>query len=201
MEIQIHQGLPKDCRKDAATLYASAFEGKFVRILGEKAAIVRLFEASLHPERAICALDEKGQFLGLAGYHKAKHGFIDLRFRHLRKQYGFFSGLLRFAMIAVLYHRSPDHSRQLLMDGIAVREGYRGQGIVKKLFSALLQMAEEQQMESIKLDVIDENPKAKKLYASLGFELVKYEKVPGFIQKRIGVSGVSAMVLHLHPDP
>ena len=62
------------------------------------------------------------------------------------------------------------------MDGIAVKEGNRGRGIGKQLFIELEKFANQSKMTSIKLDVIDENPKAKKLYESIGFVPTNYTK-------------------------
>ena len=83
------------------------------------------------------------------------------------------------------------------MDGIAVKDGNRGRGIGKQLFTELEKFASDSKMSSIKLEVIDENPKAKKLYESIGFTPTKYSKTPKFICKLIGVSGVTTMVKQL----
>jgi ribosomal protein S18 acetylase RimI-like enzyme len=121
----------------------------------------------------------------------------DIKFRTCVSKYGIIKGTLKYVVLAAIFYRKPDKKSQLLMDGIAVKEGNRGRGIGKQLFIELEKFSIQNKMTSIKLDVIDENPKAKKLYESIGFVPTKYNKTPNFIYKLIGVRGVTTMVKEL----
>ncbi len=68
------------------------------------------------------------------------------------------------------------------------------QGIGSKLIEALLEYSKSNEYKQVKLDVINENPRAKALYERVGFKSIQYEKVPKFIAKLIGVTGVTSMV-------
>ena len=57
----------------------------------------------------------------------------------------------------------------LLMDGIAVRDDQRGAGIGTRLLEALESHARDLGKTSIRLDVIDTNPGARRLYERFGF--------------------------------
>jgi len=67
-----------------------------------------------------------------------------------------------------LFERSPRQG-ELLMDGITVSADYRGQGVGTQLFDALVDYAKENGYQAIRLDVIDTNPHARRLYDRLGF--------------------------------
>lgn len=170
MNTIIQTGIKSEHREATARLYVNAFEGKFSKILGEKEEVINLFKGGVNTNRAISAISETNEL------------------------YGIFRGIFKLGVIAILFDRKPDNSAQLLMDGIAVKEGNRGKGIGKHLFQALEIYAQENELHSIKLDVIDENPGAKKLYEKLGFVPTNYQKVPKVIGNLIGVSGVTTMV-------
>jgi ribosomal protein S18 acetylase RimI-like enzyme len=55
------------------------------------------------------------------------------------------------------------------MDGIAVSPAARGRGIGSRLLEQLKQFAAHEGYRSIRLDVIDTNPRARQLYERQGF--------------------------------
>lgn len=59
------------------------------------------------------------------------------------------------------------------MDGIAVKQDMRGKGIGTKLLDELKQYARDNGFSSIRLDVIDTNPAARRLYERQGFVLTR----------------------------
>ena len=148
-------------------------------------------------QRGISAISADNELLGISGFQLGNTSLTDIKFRTFVVKYGIIKGTFKYIILAVLFNRKPDKKSQLLMDGIAVKEGNRGRGIGKQLFIELEKFSIQSKMTSIKLDVIDENPKAKKLYESIGFVPIKYSKTPIFIYKLIGVSGVTTMVKEL----
>ncbi len=197
MNFIIQREIQLEHKKDAAQLYALAFQNKFKRILGDTEAVTELMKNSINRHNAISAVSSDNELLGISGFHLNKTSLVGLKLKDFTKHFGFSRGCFKYVILAILFYRKPDTKTQLLMDGIAVKEDNRGQGIGKLLFSELEQFARDKNLSSIKLDVIDENPKAKKLYKRIGFVCTKHHKLPLFIFKLIGVSGVTTMVKKL----
>jgi GNAT superfamily N-acetyltransferase len=119
---------------------------------------------------------------------------MDIKLKKLIKKYGFFSGLYKKFIIFILFFKKRDNSKQLLMDGIFVKQ--KGLGIGTVLLRRLEQFALANKMTSIKLDVIDHNP-AKRLYEREGFVKTSHIKNMKIIKYLIGVDGLFTMVKRL----
>ena len=197
MEYSIQTGINPEHKEEAARLYAIAFQSKFLKLLGSPEKVTQLLSGAINPDRGICALSHSNELIGIAGFELNNSSLTNLKLKDFTRNYGLIRGTFKLVLSAILFHRKPDHKAQLLMDGIAVKEGNRGKGIGKQLFIALEKLARQNKITSIKLDVIDENPDAKKLYESIGFITTKYTKTPAFVYKLIGVGGVSTMVKNL----
>jgi len=197
MAIKIQTGIKQEHKEDAARLYAIAFQSKFLKILGSPEEVTELLKGGINTQRAISAISADNELVGISGFQLDNTSLTDVSFKNFIKKYGILNGAFKAIVLAILFYRKPDEKNQLLMDGIAVKEGYRGKGIGKQLFSELELFARDKKMSSIKLDVIDENPDAKRLYENIGFEPIKYQKTPKFIAKLIGVSGVTTMIKKL----
>jgi GNAT superfamily N-acetyltransferase len=184
-------------KEDSARLYAIAFKSKFLRILGGPDKIAELLMDGLNTQRGISAISADGELLGVLGFHLDNKSLVDITFKSMVAHYGLIKGAIASVVLAILFYRKSANRSQLLMDGIAVKEGNRGRGIGKQLFLELERFAHARGMTSIRLDVIDENPKAKSLYESIGFVSTRYSKTPKLVYKLIGVSGVTTMVKEL----
>ena len=194
--INIRRGFEEKDRSKAAKLYVIAFKRKFEKLLGEEAILQRMFEKAMNSDFSLCAYED-GNLLGICGFHAGKHGLVEIKGRDFIENFGLIKGLWKAFLTDMIFTRKVKSKKELLMDGIAVDKDNRGQGIGSKLFQALIEYGIEENYNSIRLDVIDENPKAKALYQKLGFKETYYEKVPKYISKLIGVSGVTAMVKEL----
>ncbi len=197
MQLRTQLGINPEHKEEAARLYAIAFETKFKNILGKPEEVTQLLKEGINHQMAISVISDENELLGIAGFHLDKTSFIDLQLKDFVQQYGIVKGLYKSLLMAILFYRKPDNKGQLLMDGIAVKVGFRGRGIGKKLLTELEQFARDKNRSSIKLDVIDENPHAKRLYENMGFISIKYRKTPRFIYKLMGVSGVTTMVKYI----
>ena len=78
-----------------------------------------------------------------------------------------------------LLERKEDPSG-LLMDGIAVSAQARGQGVGTRLLAAIEDHARVLGKTSIRLDVIDTNPDARRLYERVGYRAVRTTGVGPF---------------------
>lgn len=185
-------GFKEKDRLKAAALYANAFKRKFVHLIGDEDQVSVLLEKGLDPNYCITYYLDN-ELVGLAGFHVGKQALVKISLSHFISEFGLFKGIFKGLLSGIIFHRKPVAESELLMDGIAVDHGFRGQGIGSQLFDALFEWTKSNGYAAIHLDVIDENPKAKALYERLDFEATSYEKVPGFITRLIGVSGVTHM--------
>ncbi len=82
------------------------------------------------------------------------------------------------------------------MDGIVVDPAYRGKGIGTRLFSSLIEFGNTEKYSTIRLDVIDTNPGARKLYERLGFYEEKTERFE-FLRGLLGFGASTTMSYRL----
>ncbi len=165
-DITIHLGVPEEHVAAATALYCEAFREKLAPFLGDQERAARFLATSLAPDRAFLALDGN-QVVGLAGFKVDGKGLYEPEFGRFFAEYGL-SGLMRIAGLLLLERaESPD---VLLMDGIAVSPSVRGRGIGTRLLRAIEAHARDLGKTSIRLDVVDTNPGAKRLYERFGFE-------------------------------
>lgn len=185
----IQRGFPNTLNVQAAALYAEAFKKKFKPFLGDKS--VAVLSESLKPDFAFAAL--RGEtLLGLAGIQNADKKFVTLGKVMFRREFGMMSGSVRYQLAEWFFAR-PHQTGTLLMDGIAVTKEARGQGVGTRLLETIFIYAQEQGFENIRLDVVNTNPGARKLYEKLGFEAKQTTQLP-FLKPWFGFSSVTTMV-------
>ncbi len=173
MNISYAHGVPERFRHAAAVLYDNAFGAKFAVAVPARERRLRLLAESFQLEHAIGAIaDEK--LVGIAGFHGTAGSLTGgMTFRSLIARLGLLRGSWA-AVIFSLYDRRPLPG-ELLMDGIAVAPDMRGRGIGGKLLDLVTKHAREQNLKSIRLDVIDTNLGARTLYDRSGFTEIKTE--------------------------
>jgi len=194
VNITYQPGLPDEQRNAAAKLYDEAFGAKFSLAVPNQEKRVALLTHCFMPEYAITAMVDE-TLVGLAGVHTAAGSLTGgINFSGLLKQLGIFAGL-RAALIFSFYERKlkPD---ELLMDGIAVHAKYRGHGIGTALLEQVKQYGLKHGYQQVRLDVIDTNPKAKKLYEKQGFEATHTDNFQA-LKWLLGFGASTTMVLRL----
>jgi len=163
----ISQGFSNDQRDTAAALYWQAFGAKLGRVMGPDDKGRRFFAATLNPKFALSAVNSDGRLIGLAGFKTADGSLTDATLRDLARVYGWFGALWRGLFLSMLERDlAPD---VLLMDGICVAPEARGMGLGTALLNAIKHEATRQGKTSVRLDVIDNNPRARALYERQGF--------------------------------
>ena len=166
MAIEILPAIPEGHRTEAARLFWEAFSAKLTRLLGLPETAIRFITRVLDPNHGIAAVDGD-RLLGIAGYKTDKGALVGGELSDLSAIYGPFGGLWRGLPLALL--ERPTAPDTLLMDGIAVTEAARGQGIGARLLDAIKDRAAALHKSQIRLDVIDKNPRARALYERQGF--------------------------------
>lgn len=191
VELSYLVGFPPEERLNAVTLYDAAFGAKLGVAIPDAKRRLALFTDGITPERSIAAM-QKGRVVGLAGFYADDTSFTSgITTKLLRKHLGLF-GMLRAAVILSLYERKP-HAGELLMDGIAVDPAMRGQGIGTGLLRALFNYASEHGYQSVRLDVIDTNPGARRLYEREGFVAAQTNSYP-LLKGLLGFSASTTMI-------
>lgn len=131
----------------------------------------KLLELGVDPTHAICAIADDGLALGVAGYKTAQGAFVAIGSKQLAAVYGRVGGAWRGLVLSLLDR--PVTPGTLLMDGIFVRESAHGRGVGSALIEAIKAEAAARNCKTVRLDVIDTNPRARLLYERHGFVATK----------------------------
>jgi len=167
MRVGYARALSPEDRRAAASLYWQAFGAKLMRVMGPEAKALAFIERVLDPAHVLLARGETGEVLGLIGFRTARGAFVGGGRPDLVAVFGAWGGRWRAAALWLL---SRDQAEQgIVVDGLAVRPEARGQGIGTALIEALCVEAEARGFGAIRLDVIEENLRARALYERLGF--------------------------------
>lgn len=188
--VSVRIGLPAEHLQRAAELYYLAFRQKLHPIFRDERRGIDVLRQSLDPQYAIVAL-LADQLVGIAGFKTEAGNLIDIQPRSMTQSFGFLGGWLRLLGLA-LFAR-PTARGVLLMDGIVVNEALRGKGVGSKLLDAVMALAREQGYQSVRLDVVDSNPRARQLYERKGFAAVHSQRYP-LLRYLFGFSGSTTML-------
>lgn len=193
-EITASLGIPAEQRERTAQLYDIAFGEKLALAIPNANDRVQLLAKAMQLEFSIGAFDGV-KLIGIAGFSTAQGaltGGID--YRGLLSELGWMKGN-RAAVVFSLYERKALDG-ELLMDGIVVDPAYRGKGVGTLLFSRLVEFAKSEKHSTIRLDVIDTNPDARRLYNRLGFCEEATENFE-FLRSILGFGASTTMILKL----
>jgi ribosomal protein S18 acetylase RimI-like enzyme len=194
VSISIQHGLPAHLRDEAARLYWQAFGGKLGRVLGPDRLAFQLLEKVMRSDHAIVALSDAGALLGLVGFKSPDGAFAGGGLADLRSVYGPIGSLWRAGLLWLL-ERDLDNDR-FLMDGICVADTARGQGVGTALLDAICAEGRRRGYPSVRLDVIDANPRARALYERQGFVPTRTSQI-GVLRLVFGFSAATTMVRKL----
>ncbi|SMX42753.1 GNAT family N-acetyltransferase [Octadecabacter ascidiaceicola] len=167
MAVTVSKGFKQDERAQIASMYWEAFGQKLGRVMGPTHRATAFFESVLDPTHALCARDEAGVLLGVAGFKTIKGALVGGTWRDLARHYGWIGSTWRVGLLALL-ERDTENER-FLMDGIFVRDNARGLGVGTALLDAITDEARARGFKEVRLDVIDTNPRARALYERRGF--------------------------------
>lgn len=190
----IRVGVPESHRRAAAELYWEAFGRKLAPALGPRERGVTLLARHLNLGCAVAMVDGD-ELLGLAGFHRGGSQLAGMPLLAVVREFGPLRGAWR-ALLLVLLHRSPRED-ELLMDGIVVRADSRGRGIGTALLRGVVEVARATGARTIRLDVVDTNPGARRLYERLGFVATRTEHVP-YLRRLMGFGAATEMVLRVN---
>lgn len=195
-DLEIRLEVPEEHRVQAAMIYFDAFDHDFSLLFGSREHAVSVLSHDLNLATALGAI-HRGHLVGLAGFcHEGR--LAQLRMRTFAQEYNWLSGPARYLMFRQAAR--PQHPGELLMDGIGVDPAFRGQGIGTALFRALCDFAREHGYSTIRLDVVDANTGARRLYERLGFVATHTTRVLPIIRRIVGYSALTTMIKQIGPD-
>lgn len=175
-DVTIVHRIPAGMRAAAAELYDEAFGPKLAAAGLRRAVRLAVLHDGIDLGFALGAICE-GRLVGLAGYQTAGGGFTSgIDHRLLVRHSGRLVGTWAAAVLS-LYRRAAS-GRHLVMDGIVVSAHARGRGVGSRLLHAVAALAKADRFESVRLDVIDTNPGARRLYERHGFVATRTERFP-----------------------
>ncbi|MGV8950069.1 MAG: GNAT family N-acetyltransferase [Cypionkella sp.] len=189
--ISLHKGLPPHLRSAAVVLYWQAFGGKLGTVMGPETKALRFLDRVLRADHCIYAVDNAGKLLGMVGFKTHEGSFAGGEIEDVRAIYGVLGSAWRLPLLWML-ERDTDNLR-FLLDGICVVREARGRGIGAALLAAIEAEAQERGYPAIRLDVIDNNFRAKALYTRTGYVVEKTDDI-GVLRYAFGFQSSSTMV-------
>lgn len=189
--MKITTGIPEKHKAEAAALYWEAFSEKLNFTMGPKYRAMLFINNVMRLDHGICAHDEYGRLVGVAGFKTKQGALVGGEFKDLRRVYGWVSGSIRMLLLSLL-ERDVENER-FLMDGIFVAQEARGRGVGTALLEAIYAEAKARGYNQVRLDVIDTNPRAKALYLHEGFVEVETKSI-GFLHHIFRFNAATTMV-------
>lgn len=191
LSYKVEVGIPEGHRLAAAQLYDEAFGQKFMLAIPDAAKRIELFQKHFELKYALAAI-MNSDLLGIAGFSTSAGSLTaGIDYGNLLSDLGVLGGH-RAALVLSFYERQAV-TGELLLDGISVSPASRGLGVGTRLLRGLIDYAATNGYDSIRLDVIDTNDGARKLYERLGFVSIKTEEFE-ILRGMLGFGAATTMV-------
>lgn len=195
--VRIQQGFADELRSSAAELYDAAFGSKLAIAMPNRSSRMAVLTEGFNPTFSIVAISGC-ELVGIAGFKTARGSLTGgISFRVLKAKLGLL-GTLRAVLVLALFQRKQI-ADQLLMDGISVSPKMRSSGIGTKLLHSLMEYSRKEGYRSVRLDVIDTNPAARRLYERIGFVPVKTEHF-AYLRWLLGFGAATQMAYSLKAE-
>lgn len=163
--------LPEALQESAIEVFLDGFDRKIHHLMlkpRDRAQAKRIYRDGADFSSGIYAL-RQGRVVGLLGFHHGRQKFIHLNLSTLNREFGFFGGIARKLSGSVFKDLHPLGKDELRVQVIAVAKGVRGTGAGHRLMGALFALGRARRLARVRLEVVNTNPRAKKLYEELGF--------------------------------
>lgn len=189
----IDEGFTEGEREHVAALYWEAFGRKLRPGFGDELAGRAVVRAALRSTRLLVARQE-GDVVGICGFYQAGTGAADFRWSRLRESLSV-PAAVRASLVLSVLSRS-DRPDTVVLDGICVDRAARGRGIGSSLLSAAADKARRIGARTVRLSVVDVNPRARALYERHGFTPVERGAL-GVLSPVYGFDGYTTMELEV----
>ena len=193
-QVEICRGLPDLYLRQAAELYYEGFRRKFEPVLNSPGQGIAILEEAFDSELAIIAVYQD-QLAGIAGLQYGGRDFVSFRISAFARQYGWLRGLFK-ALLLFLFFAEHGSKGELAIESIVVHPAMRGRGIGTRLLEAVFDFARARGFGSVRLEVVDTNPDARRLYERMGFVATATHRHP-YLRRMMGFTAVTPMVKEL----
>lgn len=163
--------LSEALKESAIEVFLSGFEQKIDHLMlkpRSRAQALRIYRDGADFSSGIYAVS-RGRVTGMLGFHYQNQKFINLNLATLKREFGFFGGVTRKLSGSVFKDIHPLGHDEVRVQVIAVDNAFRGTGVGHRLLETLFAFGRTRGLSGVRLEVVDTNPGAKKLYEELGF--------------------------------
>jgi ribosomal protein S18 acetylase RimI-like enzyme len=183
-------------KTEIAGLIKSAFKEKFSPVFSrlKEEEWIPMLEELLSFERGLYYKDDE-EILGVAILLTAGGQYMNIP-----PQIGRKIGWVRSHILKYLFENKIEDPEILHLEMLAVSPNARGKGIGTKLLNSLPAIAREEGRHKLTLEVVDTNPRALKLYESMGYSCKKTKRT-GFLTAMAGFKAYSLMEKLVEDSP
>ncbi|WP_096894389.1 GNAT family N-acetyltransferase [Candidatus Scalindua japonica] len=192
--IEIHIGLPEEYIREAAEIFFDSFQQKFFPIMNTRENGISFLQKHLNPKGTMVAISGR-QLLGIAGLQYEGCHFFSPSLSGLAHEFGWLRGILK--IIRMRLFNSRDREGELYLKAIMVSSSIRSKGVGTHLLTGVSDFAWAHDFSTIRLDVVDTNPDARRFYERNGFIATKVRRCPLpflFLCRAMGFSSAITMI-------
>lgn len=176
--LKILETLPENTRAQAADIFYEAFQRKLLPLLGKPEPTRQLITACLDLNWVSGVLKD-GQLLGLLGLHTPENSlYLKVKLHDSQKAFGQVRGLFNWLVFNGFSQSSGCPSGHLRIAALAVAPAARGLGVGTLLLENLFDRARREGYQAVRLEVVNTNLAARRLYERLGFKVVQTHTYP-----------------------
>lgn len=196
MQVEVLPTLPEPLRLEAGLVLWEAFREKMLHTIGSRKP-QEVLARTIVSERVLVAVEDTeddsfGSVLGVAAVADVNGLPLDLSKDQLVREFGPLLGRVR-ALIG-RFLQSKAREGELELSFIAVAPDARGQGVGRALLDAVEARAHSAGLITVRLEVVDNNPRARDLYERHGYRHARRVSLP-LIRPIMGFGGYDEMVL------
>lgn len=163
--------IPEELKGASIDVFLEGFGRKVDHLMlkpKDRAQAKRVYLDGADFTSALYAISE-GRVLGILGFQHQRTKFINLNLGTLKHEFGLFGGAVRKLSGSVFKDLHPLKGDEVRVQVISVSEEVRGTGVGHQLLEALFAYGRSHHCTGVRLEVVNTNPHAKKLYEALGF--------------------------------
>ncbi len=192
--IEIYIGLPEEYFQEAAELFYDSFKQKFNPIMNTREQGISFLLKHLNPKGIMVASRGK-ELLGIAGLQHEGCHFFSPSASDLAREFGWLRSITKTLRMRLF--NTTDRKGELYLKAVMVHSEMQGRGVGTHLLTGISDFAWAHDFNTIRLDVVDTNPDARRFYEQNGFVATKIRRCPlpfQFLCREMGFSSAITMI-------
>ncbi len=177
-------------KSDSIDVFLDSFSKKFTPLDRFPKSLKSLLQDCMADDRCI-VISQDEELAAVVGYSMKKKRFFKIELSSICKQYGSMRGFYYWSIIQLL-HKKPTKRNTIFIEALAVSPNFRGEGLGRKLIYEVSKLAEQQKIKKIRLEVVNSNERALRMYQRCGFRVKSTQKIH-LLTKFLGFSKVYLM--------